>query len=357
LSSVVQRVLNMALNGEKLNFDDGIRLFQEKDILKMGKVADEICAQFHPDKIVTYIIDRNINYTNVCISKCRFCAFSKDVESKEAYVLTWEELRNKIEETILLGGTQILMQGGLHPEFKIEYYEMLLQKIKTTFPEIHIHGFSPPEIVHFATKSKLSITEVINRLKNAGLGSIPGGGAEILVDEIRQQISPKKCSSDQWLEVMRTAHKLGMKTTATMMFGHIESIADRVNHLLKIRNLQDETHGFTAFIPWTYQPKNTQLGGNEVSGYEYLKTLAISRIMLHNFKNIQSSWVTQGPKIGQVALSFGANDMGSTMLEENVVRATGTQYHLNTQQIINLIKDAGFIPKQRDTFYGIMSIW
>jgi len=349
LSSVIQQVLNKALNGEKLNFDDGIRLFQEKDILKLGEVADKIRAQFHPDKIVTYIIDRNINYTNVCISRCRFCAFSKDVESNEAYVLTWKELRNKIEETILLGGSQILLQGGLHPKFKIEYYEMLLQKIKTTFPNIHIHGFSPPEIVHFATKSELSISEVINRLKTAGLSSIPGGGAEILVDEIRQQISPKKCSSTQWLEVMRWAHKLGIKTTATMMFGHIESIADRITHLLKIRDLQDETNGFTAFIPWTYQPHHTSLSGDEVGGYEYLKTLAISRIMLYNFKNIQSSWVTQGPKIGQLALTFGANDMGSTMLEENVIRAAGTHYHLTRQQIINLIKDAGFIPKQRQS--------
>lgn len=353
MSSVIQQVLNMALNGEKLNFDEGLKLFQEKDILEIGEVADKIRARLHPDKIVTYIIDRNINYTNVCIARCKFCAFSKDKDSQKAYVLTWDELKDKIEETIRLGGSQILLQGGLHPEFKIDYYEMLLQRIKTTFPDIHIHGFSPSEIVHFATKSELSITEVLNRLKSAGLSSIPGGGAEILVDEIRHQLSPKKCSSNQWLEVMRSAHKLGIKTTATMMFGHIESAADRVNHLLKIRALQDETHGFTAFIPWTYQPKNTPLGGSEVGGYDYLKTLSISRIILYNFKNIQSSWVTQGPKIGQISLSFGANDMGNTMLEENVVRAAGTHYQLTEQEIIHLIKDAGFIPKQRDTFYNI----
>ncbi|MEW6096771.1 MAG: cyclic dehypoxanthinyl futalosine synthase [bacterium] len=337
-----------------MNFKQGIKLFQEGNILEVGKVANTIRFRFHTDNIVTYIIDRNINYTNVCISKCKFCAFSKDVNSKEAYFLTWDELKDKIEETIRLGGTQILIQGGLHPEFKIEYYEMMLLKIKTAFPKIHIHGFSPPEIVHFATKSGMNIRDIINRLKDAGLDSIPGGGAEILVDKIRNQISPNKCSSSQWLEVMKCAHKLEMKTTATMMFGHIESIKDRVTHLLKIRDLQDETGGFTAFIPWTYQPQNTALGGSEVGGYEYLKTLAISRIMLHNFKNIQASWVTQGPKIGQVALTFGANDMGSTMLEENVVRAAGAEYRLNTQEIINLIKDAGFIPRQRDTFYNLL---
>ncbi|MEW6608179.1 MAG: cyclic dehypoxanthinyl futalosine synthase [bacterium] len=344
----------MALNGERLNFNEGIKLFQEKDILKIGKVANEIRFLAHSDNIVTYIIDRNINYTNVCVSKCKFCAFSRDIESKDAYFLKWDELKNKIEETVKLGGTQILLQGGLHPGFKIEYYEMMLRKIKNTFPEIHIHGFSPPEIMHFATKSRLSINIIINRLKDAGLDSIPGGGAEILVDEVRQQISPNKYSSTQWLEIMQTAHKLGMKTTATMMFGHIESIEDRVSHLLKIRDLQDETDGFTAFIPWTYQPQNTILGGNGVGGYEYLKTLAISRIMLDNFKNIQSSWVTQGPKIGQIALTFGANDMGSTMLEENVVRAAGAEYRLTTQDIINLIKDAGFIARQRDTFYNLI---
>ncbi len=351
MSSVVPQILDMALTEKKLGFEHGIKLFQESDILKIGKAADTIRLRFHPDKIVTYIIDRNINYTNVCISKCKFCAFFKDVDSKDAYFLTWDKLKDKIEETIRLGGTQILMQGGLHPEFEIEYYEIMLRKIKTTFPNIHIHGFSPPEIIHFAAKSGLNINNIINRLKDAGLNSIPGGGAEILVDKIRKQLSPNKCSSSQWLEVMRVAHNLGIKTTATMMFGHIESIADRIEHLLKIRELQDETGGFTAFIPWTYQPQNTALGGNEIGGYEYLKTLAISRIMLHNFKNIQASWVTQGPKIGQVALSFGANDMGSTMLEENVVRAAGVKYHLSTQDIINLIKDAGFIPKQRDTFY------
>ncbi|MDI6735459.1 MAG: cyclic dehypoxanthinyl futalosine synthase [bacterium] len=342
----------MALNGERIDFDQAITLFQEKDILKLGKIANAIRARLHPDNVVTYIIDRNINYTNVCLSKCKFCAFYKDVNSRDAYFLSWEELRDKLEETIKSGGTQILMQGGLHPEFKIEYYEEMLQRIKTAFPKIHIHGFSPPEIVHFATKSNLNIKTTFSRLIASGLDSIPGGGAEILVDKIRQQLSPNKCSSAQWLQVMRTAHQLGMKTTATMMFGHIESIADRAQHLLKIRDLQDETGGFTAFIPWTYQPQNTILSGREVGGYEYLKTLAISRIVLHNFKNIQASWVTQGPKIGQIALAFGANDMGSTMLEENVVRAAGAQYRLTTQEIIDLIKDAGLVPRQRDTFYG-----
>lgn len=352
MNSALPQILDMALNGERLNFNYAITLFQEKDILKLGKIANAIRSRLHPDNIVTYIIDRNINYTNVCLSKCKFCAFHKDIDSKDAYVLSWEELRDKIEETISTGGTQILMQGGLHPGFKIEYYEGMLHKIKTTFPSIHIHGFSPPEIVHFATKSGLSINTTLTRLIKSGLDSIPGGGAEILVDKIRKQISPNKCSSAQWLDVMRTAHQLGMKTTATMMFGHIESIADRVEHLLKIRDLQDETGRFTAFIPWTYQSQNTVLSSREVGGYDYLKTLAVSRLVLHNFKNIQASWVTQGSKIGQVALAFGANDMGSTMLEENVVRAAGAQYHLTTQEIIDLIKDAGFIPKQRDTFYS-----
>ncbi len=354
MNSALPQILDMALNGERLNFDQAMTLFQEGDILKLGKIANAIRARLHPDNIVTYIIDRNINYTNVCLSKCKFCAFYKDINSQEAYFLSWEELRDKIEETIKSGGTQILMQGGLHPEFKIEYYEEMLQKIKTAFPKIHIHGFSPPEIVHFAIISNLSIHTTLSRLRIAGLDSIPGGGAEILVDKIRQQISPNKCSSAQWLEVMRASHQLRMKTTATMMFGHIESIANRVQHLLKIRDLQDETGGFTAFIPWTYQPQNTLLGGREAGGYEYLKTLALSRIVLDNFKNIQASWVTQGPKIGQIALAFGANDIGSTMLEENVVKSAGAQYRLTTQEIIDLIKDAGFIPKQRNTFYNIL---
>lgn len=350
-------IFRKVLNGERLSAEDGERLFESKDIISLGRAAQEIARTKHPDEVVTYIVDRNINYTNICISRCLFCAFYREKDSKDAYVLSKEELSKKIEETIKLGGVQILLQGGLSPDFGIEFYEGLLQFIKSNF-KIHIHGFSPPEIVHISKMSKLSVEDVIKRLKNAGLGSIPGGGAEILVDKVRRRLSPNKCSAEEWLYVMETAHKLGLKTTATMMYGHVESHRDRIEHLIKIRELQDRTKGFTAFIPWSFQSKNTKLQtlNSELQtlnsfGVDYLKTLSISRLMLDNFDNIQASWVTQGAKVAQLALFFGANDMGSTMIEENVVKAAGVSFRMSEGEIQRLIEDAGFKPVKRDTFY------
>jgi cyclic dehypoxanthinyl futalosine synthase len=343
-------ILNKVLNGERLSAEDGERLFESNDIISLGRAAQEISKRKHPDGIVTYIVDRNINYTNICTSRCLFCAFYREKDSKDAYILPKEELSKKIDETIKLGGVQILIQGGLNADLGIDFYEELLQFIKSKF-KIHIHGFSPPEIVHISKKSKMPIEDVINRLKDAGLGSIPGGGAEILVDKIRKKISPNKCSAGEWLNVMENAHHLGLRTTATMMYGHIESHRDRIDHLLRIRELQDRTKGFTAFIPWSFQDKNTRLNGYNSSGVDYLKTLSISRLMLDNFDNIQASWVTQGAKVAQLALFFGANDMGSTMIEENVVKAAGVHFRMSEGEIRRLIEDAGFKPAKRNTFY------
>jgi cyclic dehypoxanthinyl futalosine synthase len=349
-------ILDKVLKGKRLSAEDGERLFKSSDIISIGRAAQEILKRKHPDRVVTYIVDRNINYTNICFSQCLFCAFYKERDSDDAYILTEEELSKKIDETITLGGRQILLQGGLNPDLGIGFYESLLRFIKSTArshgcPEIHIHGFSPPEIVHISKKSGLSIKDAIGRLKDAGLGSIPGGGAEILVDRVRERISPNKCTDREWLYVMKTAHTIGLKTTATMMYGHIESYRDRIEHLIKIRELQDDTRGFTAFIPWSFQSKNTNLNGYASSGIDYLKTLSISRLMLDNFDNIQASWVTQGHKVAQLALFFGANDMGSTMIEENVVRAAGVSFRISEGEIRRLIEDAGFRAMRRDTFY------
>jgi cyclic dehypoxanthinyl futalosine synthase len=300
--------------------------------------------------VVTYVVDRHINYTNVCLSGCRFCAFYRPADSPEAYVLDREALGQKIEETLALGGTQILLQGGMHPDLPFSFYEDLLQWIKARYP-IHIHGFSPPEINHLSRIAGMSLETVITRLRDSGLGSIPGGGAEILVDRVREQVSPRKGSSAEWFEVMETAHRLGLRTTATMMFGHLETVEDRIEHLLAVRELQDRTGGFTAFIPWTFQPGNTDLRRIPAEGTEYLRMLALSRMVLDNIPHLQASWVTQGPKVGQVALFFGANDLGSTMIEENVVAAAGVAYRLSIEELTRLITAAGFIPRQRDTFY------
>ena len=334
----------------RINLEQALDWYN-KDLLTLGRAAQETRLALHPEPIVTYVVDRNINYTNVCISGCRFCAFYQTLESPSAYVLSLEELGRKIEETIALGGTQILIQGGMHPGLPLSYYEEMLQWIKGHYP-IHIHGFSPPEILHLSKVSGLSLTEVLGRLKESGLGSIPGGGAEVLSDRVRQQISPKKGSVSDWLSVMETAHGLGLRTTATMMFGHIETVEERIRHLLAIRDLQDRTGGFTAFIPWTFQPGNTALVLTEVKGVEYLRMLALSRLVLDNIPNIQASWVTQGAKVAQIALYFGANDLGSTMIEENVVAATGVTHCLSLQEMRRLIETAGFKPCQRDTFYN-----
>ncbi len=352
---MIEKIVEKVLAGERLSQEDAILLWKEADFYTLGFLARKVRFRLHPDRIVTYIIDRNINYTNICISGCKFCAYYRCPGDPEGVVLSFDELARKIEETIALGGVQILLQGGLHPELPIEFYEEMLCFIKEHFPQIHIHGFSPPEIVHFSHVSGLSVEEVLKRLINAGLNSIPGGGAEILVDRVRQQISPNKCSAKEWLEVMRIAHHLGLKTTATMMFGHIETIEERIRHLEKIRDLQDETGGFTAFICWPFQPGNTKLITPKVLPIEYLKMLAISRVFLDNIPNIQASWVTQGPKVAQVALEFGANDFGSTMIEENVVAAAaGVSHRLSIKEIESIIRDAGYKPRRRRMDYSIL---
>jgi cyclic dehypoxanthinyl futalosine synthase len=338
---------------QRIDADEALFLHDHAELLMLGFLADVKRRMLHPEPVVTFVSDRNINYTNICMSGCRFCAFYRPPGHREGYIITEPELYQKIQETIALGGTQILLQGGMHPDLDLEFYENLLRTIKNKF-QIHIHGFSPPEIFFLSQKTSLPIAEVISRLVNAGLDTIPGGGAEILCDDIRQKISPNKCSAGQWLDVMRTAHQLGLKTTATMMFGHIESKHHIIEHLMKIRRLQDETNGFTAFIPWTFQPQNTRIDVATAGAASYLRILALSRLVLDNFKNIQASWVTQGDKIAQLALAFGANDFGSTMIEENVVAAAGVNFRLPKSEIIRLIESAGYTAKQRDCFYNIL---
>ncbi len=350
LISIQQKVLH----GERLNPGESLTLFREGNLFDLGFLAATVRWKKHPEPVVTYVIDRNINYTDICISACKFCAFYKSPEDAGGSVLSFGELKKKIDETRELRGTQILLQGGLHPDKQLEFYEDMLRFIKTT--SIHIHGFSPPEICHFAAISGLSVADVIERLRKAGLDSIPGGGAEILADRVRQLAAPRKCSADEWIDVMKQAHLLGMKTTATMMFGHIETLEERLEHLLRLRNLQDETGGFTAFIPWPFQPDNTALAHiPKTTAHAYLKMLAWSRIVLDNFPNIQASWVTQGPKIAQVSLFFGANDFGSTMIEENVVAAAGIVFRLSEVEIRSLVAGAGFMPQQRTMDYSFVT--
>lgn len=350
--NTVEKIFKKSLDGQRISGDDALRLFTVTDMTLLGNIATRLTRKKRPEKIITYIIDRNINYTNICATHCDFCAFYRHERDADAYVLSFATIAQKIEETLALGGRQILLQGGHHLELRIDYFEDLFRKIKDRF-DIRLHALSPPEIVHTAKISKISIAETLRRLKDAGLDSIPGGGAEILVDQIRRKISPAKCTSQQWLEVMDTAHRMDIPTTATMMFGHAETLADRVEHLLRLRKQQDKTGGFTAFIPWPFQSGNTGLEGEfeNTSGLDYLKTLAISRIVLDNFDNIQSSWVTQGPKIGQMALYYGANDMGSTMIEENVVRSAGTSFQMSEDEIRRLIHDAGYTPQRRNMRY------
>ncbi|MCX8027343.1 MAG: dehypoxanthine futalosine cyclase [Thermodesulfovibrionales bacterium] len=339
----------------RINKEEALSLFKEGSFHDIGYMADEVRKRLHPENTVTFIIDRNINYTNICINKCKFCAFYRDEDSKDAYTLTDDEIFDKIDETIRLGGTQILLQGGINPKLDLDYFCRLFKEIKQRF-DINIHGLSPTEIMYLAQRHSISVNDTLKTLNASGLDSIPGGGAEILSDRVRDVISPKKIKTSQWLEVMESAHKIGMKTTATMMFGSIETAEEIIMHLELIRDLQDRTGGFTAFIPWSFQPSFTRLSKEmdiqPATAVEYLRLLAISRIFLDNIKNIQASWVTQGIKIAQVALFFGANDMGSTMLEENVVRSAGVSYRVTMQEIIDAIKDAGFIPVQRDTYYN-----
>jgi len=337
-----------------ITFEKAIELITCADLHELERMADEIRLEKHPDNVVTYVVDRNINYTNVCVSGCRFCAFFVPPNDERGYVLSTEELHVKLSEAKAQGATQILLQGGLHPNLTLDFYERMIRGIKDKF-DIHVHAFSPPEIQHMANFSGLTTLQVLERLRDSGLDSIPGGGAEILADEIRFKNSPHKCSTDQWLKVMRQAHSLGMKTTATMMFGFGDKEHHRIMHLMKLRELQDETHGFTAFIPWTFQPQNTSLSYlQSPTPLEYLKMLAISRIVLTNFDNIQASWVTQGEKIGQLALFFGANDMGGTMMEENVVRAAGCENRITEKRLRDIIQRAGFIAKKRNTSYKVI---
>jgi cyclic dehypoxanthinyl futalosine synthase len=354
-SQHVDSILERVLGGERLSDDDALFLIESNKLAKIGHAADQICRRKHPESYRTYNIDRNINYTNICTAVCDFCAFYRTPKSEEGYVLPRAELLDKVRETVELGGNQILMQGGLHPKFTLDWYEELLQDIKKNFPNVNIHGFSPPELHHFTKVNKLSIETVLERLKVAGLGSIPGGGAEILVDRVRSAITRGKVMSDDWLNVMRVWHNLGGNSTVTMMFGHVETLAERIEHLRRVRELQDETGGFTAFICWTFQPDNTAMSHIPPTGaHEYLKTQAVARLYLDNVPNIQSSWVTQGLKIGQLALSYGANDMGSLMLEENVVAEAGTVHFLTLDQMRGAIEEYGFEARQRDVFYRLV---
>lgn len=336
-----------------ISAQEALNLLKHEDILVLGKMADKIRQQKHPDNVVSFVVDRNINYTNICTSECKFCAFYRKEENSDTYVLSNEVIMEKIKETIEAGGTQIMLQGGLNPNLRLGYYVDLLKMIKSKY-NITIHSFSPAEIVHIAKQENMSVKAVLLSLHEAGLDSLPGGGAEILVDEIRYKISPKKITADQWLNVMEEAHKIGMKSTATMVIGFGETLEQRIEHMQKIKELQEKTGGFRAFITWTFQPGNTELGGKKTNAWEYLRTLAVTRIYLDNIKHIQGSWVTQGQETGQITLAFGANDLGSIMLEENVVRAAGTAYEMSINKMVNLIVASGKIPAQRDTEYNII---
>ncbi len=353
----IDQILERALRGERLGLEEGIILWESDEIEKLGWAANQIMEKKHPEPITTFVVGRNINYTNICDKYCRFCAFYRPPGSKEGYVLDHEQIFQKIQETVDVGGTEILMQGGTNPDLPLSYYVNLLKEIKKRFPTIHMHSLSPVEILKIKEVSGLSLEEVLRQLKAAGLDSIPGGGAEILDDRTRRKISRLKGSWRDWMDVMQTAHRIGMSTTATMVIGFGESIEERVLHLLRIRQAQDETKGFLAFIVWTFQPDNTHLKREKLPPEEYLKAVAISRIMLDNIPNLQSSWVTMGPEIGKKSLHFGCNDFGSTMMEENVVSAAGTTYKVNINQSLDIIRAAGKIPAQRNTKYEILRVF
>ena len=364
-------ILDAAVAGRRLSAEEGLAVLESHDLVAIGQAADAVTQRLHPEPFRTYNIDRNINYSNVCAAVCDFCAFYRPVGHAEAYVLTTEKLHRKVRETVELGGDQILMQGGLHPKLPLEFYEEMLRGLKAEFPTVNIHGFSPPELWHFHKVAGLPLRETLARLKDAGLGSLPGGGGEILVDRVRRAITRGKTLTDQWLEVHRQWHALGGRSTCTMMFGHVETLEDRIEHFLRLRELQDETGGFTAFICWTHQApetapwfgrdaENGRKGGTdmsavpEVGAFEYLKTQAVARLMLDNIPNVQSSWVTQGKKVGQLALRFGANDMGSLMIEENVVAQAGTVHHLTLDEIKDCIRELGYTPRQRNVHYELI---
>ena len=339
----------------RLTRDEALELYADAPTAELGQMADAMRRRLHPEGVVTYIIDRNVNYTNVCVAKCQFCAFYREVGSSEGYALGFDEIFRKIEETIRVGGVQLLLQGGHNPDIPIEWYEDLFRAVKQRYPTFKLHALSPPEVLHISRLSQLEVPVVIDRLIAAGLDSIPGGGAEILVDRVRKILNCySKATADQWLDVMRHAHRAGLRTTATMMYGTVETPEERLEHMFRLRELQDETGGFTAFITWSFQPSHTELGGEEATGIEYLRTLAIARLVLDNFDNLQASWVTQGGKVGQLSLAYGANDMGSVMIEENVVRAAGAEYCMDEFEVVRNIESAGFIPKRRNMHYEIL---
>jgi len=353
--------VDKALAGERISPQEALELYR-MPLHELGELANLRRKQIkrdaydgHGAEIVTYIVDRNVNYTNVCNVYCKFCAFYRTEKDDDHYVLTLEQIDQKMQELSDNGGVQVLLQGGHHPKLGIDHYLNMLAHLREKFPHINIHGFSPPEFNHFAEVFGMPLRDVITKFKAAGLGSIPGGGGEILVDRVRDRISPLKCKTGQWLEVMRIAHELGLNSSCTMMFGHVETVEDRIEHLQRLRELQDETHGFTAFICWTFQPENTVLKAETVGSAEYLRTQALSRIYLDNIPNVQSSWVTQGPKIGQIALQYGANDFGSVMMEENVVSAAGTTFHLKKEDIEGLVREAGYEAHQRNTWYQLLN--
>jgi cyclic dehypoxanthinyl futalosine synthase len=356
----VAEVLDRALSGERIGADDALTLLRSRDLVRVGRAADELRNRKVDPGRVTFIVDRNVNYTNICHTDCDFCAFyRRPGDRREGYLLPKPVIFKKVEETLALGGTALLMQGGHHPDLGVDFYEDLFSSIKARY-KIHLHALSPPEVQHIARRSRLSVPETLTRLRDAGLDSLPGGGAEILVDRVREIIAPKKTKSADWLGVMREAHRLGMSSTATMMYGHVETLAERVEHMRRIRELQDETRGFRAFISWTFQPDGTRLAPRVTrypTSFEYLLTQAVSRIYLDNVDHIQSSWVTQGMKVGQVALSFGADDMGSVMIEENVVSAAGTTHRASVEDFVRAIRALGKTPVQRDTLYRDVRAW
>ena len=353
--TAVDRLAARIREGGRLDRAESLMLYRSAPLALLGRLADEVRARKHPEGVVTYIIDRNVNYTNVCVARCNFCAFYRPVGSSEGYVLGFEEVFRKIDETIALGGGQLLLQGGHNPDLPIEWYEDLFRAVKQRYPSFRLHALSPPEVIHLSRTSRLTVPQVLDRLIAAGLDSVPGGGAEILVDRVRKLLNCyTKASADEWLGVMRCAHRAGLRTTATMMYGTVETDEERIQHLFRLRELQDETGGFTAFITWSYQPEHTELGGGEATGVDYLRTLALSRLVLDNFDNLQASWVTQGGKVGQLSLAYGANDMGSVMIEENVVRAAGASYCMDEIEIVRNIENAGFVPRRRNMHYEIL---
>ena len=352
---LVDGAVRRVLDGGRLDAAEALALYTDLPTHRLGQLADAARAARHPDGIVTYIIDRNVNYTNVCVARCNFCAFYREVGAGDGYVLGFDEIFAKIDETIAVGGVQLLLQGGHNPDLPLVWYEDLFRAVKARYPHFKLHALSPPEVIHLSRLSLLPVRAVVDRLVAAGLDSIPGGGAEILVDRVRKRLNCYgKATAAEWIDVMRHAHDAGLRTTATMMYGTVERLDERIEHLLRLRELQDATGGFTAFITWSFQPSNTELGGAGATGVDYLRTLALARLVLDNFDNLQASWVTQGGKVGQLSLAYGANDMGSVMIEENVVRAAGAAYCMDEVEIVRNIEDAGFVPKRRDMQYTVL---